>query len=786
MVSADKVRCFAPASSAVAGSLQLNEDLGWNDPVLAEDGDYIMLYTDMVNGPEAADPSIKPGGWWYVTTRELQADYFVQSAFSDYGDSCTRCFTISDGVVASGDGWVSYARSDVSYRERLQNVNRGSTGTPSIRKIVEADLAFNVLYHTSTAVKAYQLPYVTGGAVWYGGGVFFTVSNHTDEPVSIISVSGSLINGVASGEVNNPPETSVNMVVVPAWCTAKIRSMYPNHWLVTVETANTGPSEPVNKPPVYLGSTTTVANYSKHRIMRVNGNESEGVPLLMQLPAEGQGWIDLSVDHQWAVDEHGALITDLVLVAPAGETISTGLGEYAAVRIVYRMDLTAFRYQDQWRINDCVEYVMTPAVTKPMVSSIVWTDVVETSALMQNLKQIPSYPNGEFWWIAWNDTHYQVSRTVNTDTHDLFPRQVVYLTSHDLVVPKIQCLTVRWSETEGPIFYAIVESAGGGNVYLAEGKMNISSGSGVITWNSIGVFATSFHSIVATDSGFVIAIGDNGTDIFELRYHPVGIGLTINTYPSSQASNSNHNWGFGELIRGNSSGESVYNTKTVTLLDGTETSWFYKSTDEAVFSTTDGVGVMLYAFPATGYDITVTHNQLDGAPYNETFQSFCFDYYQRCVCYGRDSKTDVLWYRSTTTTSCFETTFEGSNGKYGIRMRQLEWGLSTETLPMFVAMIGDEFTIGLCPTFDHHYYSTRGQKPGAADGVYLPDYQPNTPSAVPAFDIAWSYNPGRIREDNLRLYYRRAKAGSDAYEIHTGVDLGTTEGMREAGILNYG
>ena len=791
VVSGDKVRCFAPASNAVAGSLQLDEALGWNDPVLAEDGDYIMLYTDMVGGPEQQSPVVGSGGWWFVSTREISSDYFVQMMYNDYGDTCTRCFTVSRGesgpLIEPGDGWQILAKSDFYYTERFQNANRATTGTPSVRKITKDDLANNSLYHTNTAIKAFELPSGNvNGFSWYGGGVWFTVSNMTAEPVNIIGVESAVINGVI-GLASEIDYESNHQVIVPPWCTARIRSLYPNNWVVSVERADGGTAEPVNKPPVFLDNASVpISNYAKHRIMRVNGLESEGVDQLFSLPVEGEGWIDISVDHTWKTNARGELLTSLVLVAPAGETISTNDGDFAAVRILYRNDLTAFRYEGQWRINDCVEYELVGPVTKLTVSSIVWTTQTETSSLMQNLKQIPSYPNGEFWWIAWNDTHYQVSRTVNSDTHDLFPRTLVYLTNHDLVTPKIQCLTVHWSESEGPIFYAIVESAGGGSVYLAEGKMNIGAGSGVITWNSIGVFAAKFQSIVATDAGFVVAIGDDGSSIYELKYHPVGIGLTINTYPSTNASNSNHDWKFAEVIKGKAGSGSVYNTKTVTLLDGTETTWFYKSTDEAVFSTTDGVAVMLYAFPETGYEVTMTHNQLYGPPYSEVFQSFCFDYYQSCACYGRDSNTEMIWYRSTTTKSSFETNFVGSSGKYGIRMMQMEWGLSAETLPVFVAMIGDEFNIGLCPTFDHHYYSTRGQKPGADAGVYLPDYVATEHYAVPAFGATWSYNPNRIREDNFRFYYRRAKAGSDAYEVVTGNDLGTTEGMLEAGIINRG
>ena len=46
----------------------------------------------------------------------------------------------------------------------------------------------------------------------------------------------------------------------------------------------------------------------------------------------------------------------ITLKAPGDEKISTGDGEFEAVRILYRVDFTAFRYQSQWRVNDCIEF----------------------------------------------------------------------------------------------------------------------------------------------------------------------------------------------------------------------------------------------------------------------------------------------------------------------------------------------------------------------------------------------------------------------------------------------
>ena len=138
VVSGAEVKCFAPASEAVAGSLQLNETLGWNDPVLAADGDYIMLYTDLVGGPERQSPVVKSGGWWFVSTREISPDYFVQMMYSDRGDICNRYFTVSPGesgpLVEPGIDWQVSAKADFYYIERFQNANRATTGRPSVRR----------------------------------------------------------------------------------------------------------------------------------------------------------------------------------------------------------------------------------------------------------------------------------------------------------------------------------------------------------------------------------------------------------------------------------------------------------------------------------------------------------------------------------------------------------------------------------------------------------------------------------------------------------------------------
>ncbi len=364
VVSADKVRCFAPASSAVAGSLQLNETLGWNDPVLAEDGDYIMLYTDLVGGPEQQSPVVKSGGWWFVSTREISSDYFVQTMYSDYGDTCTRCFTVSRGesgpLVEPGDGWQILAKSDFYYTERFQNAIRATTGTPSVRKITKDDLANNSLYHTNTAIKAFELPSGNvDGFAWYGGGVWFTVSNMTAEPVNIIGVTSSVINGVI-GLASEIAYESNHQVIVPPWCTARIRSLYPNIWLVSVESPDGGTAKPVNKPPVFLDNASVpISNYAKHRIMR-SGPGAEGTALTFSLPTDAEGWVEFSVDHAWETDALGKLKTPLVLVATGTDLISTNGGDYKAVKLLYRNDLTAFRRGSKWHINDCVEYIATP------------------------------------------------------------------------------------------------------------------------------------------------------------------------------------------------------------------------------------------------------------------------------------------------------------------------------------------------------------------------------------------------------------------------------------------
>jgi hypothetical protein len=307
---------------------------------------------------------VKSGGWWFVSTREISSDYFVQTMYSDCGDTCTRCFTVSHGesgpLVEPGDEWSILAKSDFYYTERFQNANRATTGTPSVRKITKDDLANNSLYHTNPTIKAFELP--SGNVdefAWYGGGVWFTVSNMTAEPVNIIGVTSSVINGVI-GLASGIAHESNHQVIVPPWCTARIRSLYPNNWLVSVERADGGTAEPVNKPPVFLDNASVpISNYAKHRIMR-SGPEAEGTALAFSLPTDAEGWVEFSVDHAWETDALGKLKTPLVLVAGGTDLISTNGGKYQAVKFLYRNDLTAFRRGVEWHINDCVEYIATP------------------------------------------------------------------------------------------------------------------------------------------------------------------------------------------------------------------------------------------------------------------------------------------------------------------------------------------------------------------------------------------------------------------------------------------
>jgi len=228
---------YASASDNVAGSVLLDEALGWHDPVLAKSCDAIVIYTNLPFGPEAVNPAVAKSGWWYVTTRELMTGYFTRAMFSDYGDFCVQCFALSNGAIVENNEWQVFAKSDIYWCERIATISNGNSGPDGmIYEIGEGDIAFPVLYNTGTNIESYKIP-KAGSDTWIGGGLKFLIVNHGSENIEVISDLDVIINGVTCTSLNGT--ASNNSVAIPKWGVAELRVVYPNVWVVSILSGNT-------------------------------------------------------------------------------------------------------------------------------------------------------------------------------------------------------------------------------------------------------------------------------------------------------------------------------------------------------------------------------------------------------------------------------------------------------------------------------------------------------------------------------------------------------------------
>lgn len=335
-----------------------------------------------------------------------------------------------------------------------------------------------------------------------------------------------------------------------------------------------------------------------------------------------------------------------------------------------------------------------------------------------------------------------------------------------IITPALKCMTVGWDPaTSTPIFYAIVETSSGLSAWLTVGRLDFATG--IITWTVIESMPTNYQAIEVTDSGMVIAIGGFGNELSEMTYHPQLLPLrAINTYAYTSTESSNHRWDFSTIIRGRPSGGG--GSETFYTTDNKPITYFHPETDKVVFATTDGVAVVCYNIPSNIVDVTRTYTELDGSPIAGAFDTFCFDHYHNMLCYGQHADTANLWWRNPFTLSNFSAEFPASNGRYGIRLVTLDWEARDGGQPMFAAMVGDEFIVGLSPAMDDYYYYTSG-----GDEPILPSYLGNDPLTVPAFGATRQLNTEFLGDGsvfNMRFHYRYKSSSIGKYATWLGDD----------------